>query len=193
MKFSLIVILFSFITNLDPIINSQVKSYLDKLETDFDEILFVSIDNQKMYHFKKRKIISTYIISSSKYGVGNQSGSNKTPTGLHIIKNKIGDRTPKNGRMVGRIYTGEIAKIYRDKTISDTDDITSRILWLSGLENGLNKGKNIDSYKRYIYIHGTSEEGRLGTPSSHGCIRMKNKDIIDLYKKVEVGTLVLIL
>tara|TARA_B100000927_G_scaffold260441_1_gene230027 strand:+ start:120 stop:701 length:582 start_codon:yes stop_codon:yes gene_type:complete len=193
MKFSLIVILFSFITNLDPIINSQVKSYLDKLETDFDEILFISIDNQKMYHFKKRKIISTYIISSSKYGVGNQSGSNKTPTGLHIIKNKIGDRTPKNGRMVGRIYTGEIAKIYRDKTISDTDDITSRILWLSGLENGLNKGKNIDSYKRYIYIHGTSEEGRLGTPSSHGCIRMKNKDIIDLYKKVEVGTLVLIL
>tara|TARA_B100000900_G_scaffold240484_1_gene204499 strand:+ start:1670 stop:2251 length:582 start_codon:yes stop_codon:yes gene_type:complete len=193
MKFSLIVILFSFITNLDPIINSQVKSYLDKLETDFDEILFISIDNQKMYHFKKRKIISTYIISSSKYGVGNQSGSNKTPTGLHIIKNKIGDRTPKNGRMVGRIYTGEIAKIYRDKTISDTDDITSRILWLSGLENGLNKGKNIDSYRRYIYIHGTSEEGRLGTQSSHGCIRMKNKDIIDLYKKVEVGTLVLIL
>jgi len=193
MKFSLIFIILSFTINLYPKISSQVTSYLDKIKTDFDEILFISIDNQKMYHFKKRKIISTYIISSSKFGVGNQSGSNKTPTGLHIIKNKIGDRTPKNGRMIGRIYTGEIAKIFSDKTISDTDDITSRILWLSGLENGLNKGKNIDSYKRYIYIHGTSEEGRLGTPSSHGCIRMKNKDIIDLYKKVEVGTLVLIL
>mgnify|MGYP001373469040 FL=1 len=193
MKFSLIFMLLSFTINLYPKITSQVTSYLDKIKTDFDEILFISIDNQKMYHFKKRKIISTYIISSSKYGLGNQSGSNKTPTGLHIIKNKIGDRTPKNGRMIGRIYTGEIAKIFIDKTISDTDDITSRILWLSGLENGLNKGKNIDSYKRYIYIHGTSEEGRLGTPSSHGCIRMKNKDIIDLYKKVEVGTLVLIL
>jgi len=193
MKFSLIFIILSFTINLYPKISSQVTSYLDKIKTDFDEILFISIDNQKMYHFKKRKIISTYIISSSKFGVGNQSGSNKTPTGLHIIKNKIGDKTPKNGRMIGRIYTGEIAKIFSDKTISDTDDITSRILWLSGLENGLNKGKNIDSYKRYIYIHGTSEEGRLGTPSSHGCIRMKNKDIIDLYKKVEVGTLVLIL
>ena len=95
--------------------------------------------------------------------------------------------------MIGRKFTGEIAKIFSDKTISDTDDITTRILWLSGLEEGLNKGKNIDSFKRYIYIHGTSEEGRLGIPSSHGCIRMKNKDVIDLYKKVEVGTLVLIL
>ena len=193
MKFSLIVILFSFLTNLDPIINSQVKSYLDRLETDFDEILFVSIDNQKIYHLKEQKIISTYLISSSKYGVGNRSGSNKTPKGLHFIKKKIGDKTPINGKMIGRIFTGEIAEIFKDKTISDTDDITSRILWLSGLENGVNKGKNVDSFKRYIYIHGTSEEGRLGIPSSHGCIRMKNKDVIDLYMKVEVGTLVLIL
>lgn len=193
MKFSLIVILLSLFNNPNLLINSQVKSYLDKFETDFDEILFVSIDNQKMYHFKKQKIISTYVISSSKYGVGNQSGSNKTPKGLHFIKNKIGDSTPINGKMIGRQFTGEIAKIFSDKTISDTDDITTRILWLSGLEKGVNKGKNIDSFKRYIYIHGTSEEGRLGIPSSHGCIRMKNKDVIDLYKKVEVGTLVLIL
>ena len=193
MKFSLIVILLSLLNNPNLIINNQVKSYLDKLATDFDEILFVSIDNQKMYHFKKQKIISTYVISSSKYGVGNQSGSNKTPKGLHFIKKKIGDNTPINGKMIARKFTGEIAKIFSDKTISDTDDITTRILWLSGLEEGLNKGKNIDSFKRYIYIHGTSEEGRLGIPSSHGCIRMKNKDVIDLYKKVEVGTLVLIL
>ena len=193
MKFSLIVILLSLLNNSNLLINNQVKSYLDKLETDFDEILFVSIDNQKMYHFKKQKIISTYVISSSKYGVGNQSGSNKTPKGLHFIKNKIGDNIPINGKMIGRKFTGEIAKIFSDKTISDTDDITTRILWLSGLEEGLNKGENIDSFKRYIYIHGTSEEGRLGIPSSHGCIRMKNKDVIDLYKKVEVGTLVLIL
>ena len=193
MKFSLIVILLSLFNNPNILITNQVKSYLDKLVTGFDEILFVSIDNQKMYHFKKQKIISTYVISSSKYGVGNQSGSNKTPNGLHFIKNKIGDSTPINGKMIGRKFTGEIAKIFSDKTISDTDDITTRILWLSGLEEGLNKGENIDSFKRYIYIHGTSEEGRLGIPSSHGCIRMKNKDVIDLYKKVEVGTLVLIL
>ena len=193
MKFSLILILLSLLNNTNLLINNQVKSYLDKMDTDFDEILFVSIDNQKMYHFKKQKIISKYVISSSKYGVGNQSGSNKTPKGLHLIKKKIGDNTPINGKMIGRKFTGEIAKIFSDKTISDTDDITTRILWLSGLEEGVNKGENIDSFKRYIYIHGTSEEGRLGIPSSHGCIRMKNKDVIDLYKKVEVGTLVLIL
>ena len=76
---------------------------------------------------------------------------------------------------------------------SKTDDITSRILWLDGLEKGLNKGEGIDSFKRYIYIHGTSEEGRLGSPASHGCIRMKNKEVIGLYEKIKIGTLVLIL
>ena len=98
-----------------------------------------------------------------------------------------------NGRMISRLYTGEIAKIYKDKRKSETDDITTRILWLEGLEEGINKGRGIDSFKRYIYIHGTSEEGLLGTPSSHGCIRMGNKDVIELYNIIEVGTLVLIL
>ena len=69
----------------------------------------------------------------------------------------------------------------------------SRILWLVGLEEGLNKGEGIDSYNRYIYIHGTSEEGRLGKPASHGCIRMKNKEVIELYERIKIGTLVLIL
>ena len=95
--------------------------------------------------------------------------------------------------MKGRVFYGDIATIYTDETKSKTDDITSRIFWLEGLEKGKNKGKGIDSFSRYIYIHGTSEEGRLGTPASHGCIRMKNKAVIDLYKKIEVGTLVLIL
>ena len=95
--------------------------------------------------------------------------------------------------MVGRIFYGQIATIYDDTTQSKTDDVTSRILWIEGMEKGKNKGEGIDSYTRYIYIHGTSEEGRIGTPASHGCIRMKNKDIIGLYMIVEVGTLVLIL
>ena len=95
--------------------------------------------------------------------------------------------------MVGRIFYGNIATIYNDTTKSKTDDVTSRVLWLEGLENGVNKGNNIDSFKRYIYIHGTSEEGRLGEPASHGCIRMKNKEVIELYKKIKIGTLVLIL
>jgi len=168
----------------------KAKSYIIE---DFKELIFISIKNQQLYHIKNEKIINTFIISSSEYGTGNKEGSNKTPIGLHTIRQKHGNKTPINGKMVGRKFYGKIAKIYTDKSRSKTDDITTRILWLEGLEKGKNKGEGIDSYKRYIYIHGTSEEGRLGTPASHGCIRMKNKDIIDLYKRVEVGTLVLIL
>ena len=172
------------------IIIKEVENYISE---DIQEILFISIKNQKLYHIKNQKIITQYIISSSKYGTGNKQNSNKTPLGLHKIKNKYGKKTPENGIMISRNFTGKIATIYNDTTKSKTDDITSRILWLEGLEEGKNKGAGIDSYERYIYIHGTSEEGLLGTPSSHGCIRMKNKDIIDLHKIIEVGTLVLIL
>ena len=171
----------------------DINKYLKNRKIQNTEIIFVSIKKQKLFHIKNKQVLSNYIISTSKYGIGNKNGSNKTPTGLHQIKQKIGDKVPINGRMVGRVFTGEIAEIYNDNRVSKTDDITSRILWLDGLEIGVNKGANIDSFNRYIYIHGTSEEGRLGRPSSNGCIRMKNKDIIDLYKKIEVGTLVLIL
>ena len=168
----------------------KVNNYIS---TDYSELLFVSIENQKMYHIKEGAIAKKYIISSSEYGTGSEVGSNKTPLGLHKVKEKYGAKTPRNGRMIGRVFYGQIATIYKDKQKSKTDDVTSRIFWLEGLEKGKNKGEGIDSYKRYIYIHGTSEEGRLGTPASHGCIRMKNKEVIDLYKLIEVGTLVLIL
>ena len=173
--------------------NNIIKTAREYLSKDLTEILFVSIKDQKMFHIKNNIVISEYLISSSEYGTGNKLGSNKTPLGLHQIKKKYGDKTPINGKMVGRVFYGDIATIYTNQTKSKTDDITSRILWLEGMEKGKNKGEGIDSYKRYIYIHGTSEEGRLGTPASHGCIRMKNKSVIDLYKKIEVGTLVLIL
>ena len=186
----ILILLLNITTSAQNNIIEKAKQYMSE---DFNELLFVSIAKQKLYHIKNEKIITSFIISSSKYGTGNKNGSNKTPLGLHKIKEKYGDKTPINGRMVGRIFYGNIATIYNDTTKSKTDDVTSRILWLDGLEKGKNKGEGIDSYKRYIYIHGTSEEGRLGTPASHGCIRMKNKDVIDLYRMVEVGTLVLIL
>ena len=163
------------------------------ISTDYSELLFVSIKNQKMYHIKEGAIVKKYIISSSEYGTGSETGSNKTPLGLHKVKEKYGDETPINGRMIGRVFYGQIATLYNDTTKSKTDDVTSRIFWLEGLEKGKNKGEGIDSYKRYIYIHGTSEEGRLGRPASHGCIRMKNNEVIDLYKTIAIGTLVLIL
>ena len=176
---------------VDPILEKN-GDMIKNVKSDKNFIL-ISIGNQKLYHILNGVIISTYEISSSEYGIGNNQGSNKTPIGLHRIRKKYGKNTPENGKMIGRIYTGKIAKIYSDVTRSKPDDVTSRILWLEGLEKGKNRGDGIDSFKRYIYIHGTSEEGRIGIPSSHGCIRMKNKDIINLYKKLEVGTLVLIL
>ena len=175
-------------------VTQTTKEYINNIyKKEFDELLFISVSEQKMHHIKDEKIIKTYIISTSAYGIGNQSGSNKTPEGLHKVAEKHGDNTPLNGRMIGRVFYGQIATIYTDQSKSKTDDVTSRVLWLDGIEKGKNKGEGIDSYKRYIYIHGTSEEGRLGTPSSHGCIRMRNKDVIELYKKIKIGTLVLIL
>jgi len=183
-----------FVANGQNKIITIAKNYIEnKCKKTYSEVLFVSVAEQKMYHIEKDKILNSYVISSSSYGVGNKVGSNKTPLGLHKVKDKFGNETPLNGRMVGRVFYGQIAQVYSDTTRSKTDDITSRILWLDGLEDELNKGEGIDSYKRFIYIHGTSEEGRLGTPASHGCIRMKNKAVIELYDKINIGTLVLIL
>ena len=171
-------------------INDHCKS---KYGQQFKELIYVSIKNQKLYHISDNTINNKYTISSAKKGIGNIRNSDKTPIGLHYIKEKYGQKTPVNGRMIARKFEGLIATIYQDTSSSKTDDITSRILWLAGLEEGINKGGNVDSYQRYIYIHGTSEEGKLGTPASHGCIRMSNLDVINLFDKVKEGTKVLIL
>jgi len=189
----ILISLISLNTTAQNSIIERVNNYLDRKNAFTDEVIYVSIKQQKLYHIQHDSIIKEYIISSSAYGIGSASGSNKTPIGLHNIRQKHGAKTPINGRMTGRVFYGNIATIYTDQTKSKTDDVTSRILWLEGLEKGKNKGEGIDSFSRYIYIHGTSEEGRLGKPASHGCIRMKNKEVIDLYNLVEVGTLVLIL
>lgn len=172
----------------------KARDYIEtKCNKNFKEVLYVNITEQKLYHIKENEIVKTFVISSSEYGTGSEVGSNKTPLGLHKVKSKFGDKTPINGKMIGRVFYGQIATIFTDNNKSKTDDVCSRILWLVGLEEGLNKGEGIDSYNRYIYIHGTSEEGRLGKPASHGCIRMKNKDVIELYEKIKIGILVLIL
>ena len=187
-----IYLLFSF--SADESIIDRVNNYCEeKKGKTYDEILFVSVKEQMMYHIVENTIVKEYLVSTAKKGVGNQKNSDMTPHGLHCIKEKYGSKTPQNGRMIGRVFYGQIAEIYYDTTSSKTDDITSRILWLSGIEKDINKGGSVDSYNRYIYIHGTSEEGKIGTPASHGCIRMLNNDIIELYAKIKIGTKVLIL
>lgn len=190
----LILSFFFMIFSTNDSIIEKVNNYcIDKKGTSYQEILFVSISEQKLYHIKDNTIIKEYSISSAKKGVGNVKNSDKTPLGLHSIKEKHGNNTPTNGRMIGRVFYGQIATIFNDTTTSKTDDITSRLLWLTGEEEGINKGGNVDSYQRYIYIHGTSEEGKIGTPASHGCIRMINKEVIELFSLVKLNTKVLIL
>ena len=152
----------------------------------------IDISLQRLYLLDNSTIISSYPISSSKYGEGSKQNSFKTPLGSHMIKEMIGDQVPKNTIFISRINTQREAKIIHDQENSDNDYVTTRIMWLDGLEDGKNKGKGVDSYNRYIYIHGTHEEGLIGQKASHGCIRMFNSDVIELFSIVKKGTKVYI-
>jgi len=153
----------------------------------------INVAEQKLYLLNEQGVAERdFPVSTSKYGVGNENGSEKTPLGLHRIKDKIGGSMPINMVMVGREPKGLLQDCI-DQGIELPDDvITSRIMWLVGMEPGRNQGGYVDTYNRYIYIHGTSEESKIGTPASIGCIRMYNQDVIDLYRLVEIGTEVLI-
>lgn len=158
-----------------------------------DFTVTVDVSEQKLYLFQDipfqlPQLISTYPVSTSKYGTG--AKGRKTPLGTHIVAQKIGEGARIGSIFVARRRTGWIAKIHTDKTDTQHDFITTRILWLKGIQPGVNQGAGVSSYYRYIYIHGTCEEGLIGTPASHGCIRMRNKDIIELFRLVPEGTLV---
>ena len=152
----------------------------------------IDISQQRLYLKQNDDLIKSYPISSSKYGEGSTENSNMTPLGLHVIKEKIGTDVPINTLFISRINTKRTVNIENSRNKTKDDHITSRILWLDGLEEGKNKGKGVDSYSRYIYIHGTHEEGLIGEKASHGCIRMLNNDVIDLYNYVNIGTKVYI-
>jgi hypothetical protein len=116
----------------------------------------------------------------------------QTPLGEHIVAEKIGEDLPLGAVLKGRKWTKEIVVPIKDVIDIPEDVITSRILWLDGVEQGINKGGDVDSKERFIYIHGTAEEGLIGKPASLGCIRMKNKDVIKLFNRVKENTKVLI-
>jgi len=163
----------------------------DKLRNRLDPLdkVVIQISRQRLSLFKNNRFIKSYPVSTSKYGIGNQFGSNKTPLGLHRIISKIGRNAPSGAIFKKRRNTSKIFKVYKKKEKA-VDLITTRILRLEGLEPGINKGEGIDSFKRCIYIHGTPDEGLIGKPASHGCIRMKNRDIVGLFDLVKRDTLV---
>jgi UDP-N-acetylmuramate--alanine ligase len=156
--------------------------------------LFVEIANQRLHLVRQGRVELTYRVSTAAAGLNGQEGSLGTPPGVHTIARKIGEGAP-----VGRVFRSRkpthevwlpgIAPAHQ----SEEDLILSRILTLQGLETGLNCGPGCDSETRFIYIHGTNHEDKLGQPVSHGCIRLSNRDVIDLFARVKEGDPVVIL
>ncbi len=151
-------------------------------------LLAVNITRQTTTLFQREQngyaLRKIFRCSTSKFGIGETAGSNMTPRGLHRISQKIGGGWP-----VGVVFEGRrvIGFTWQGRPLAR---IAHRILWLEGLESGLNRGGNIDSFRRYIYIHGTGDETTLGRPDSHGCVHLSASDLLPLYDKLPEGTLV---
>lgn len=152
----------------------------------------INITAQTLTLYRNEVASNYYHISTAKNGIGSQQDSGCTPLGHHVIAQKIGGDVPINTVFVGRVATGEVYDEKLGRQQPQRDWILSRILWLKGLEEGVNKGSNeqggCDTYQRYIYIHGTPDSEPMGVPLSHGCVRMRNADIIELFSQVEEGT-----
>ncbi|HMY82345.1 MAG TPA: L,D-transpeptidase, partial [Agitococcus sp.] len=147
---------------------------------------------QQLTVWQQQQIIAQFIISSALKGAGEIQGSEQTPRGQHIIRAKIGQNQPINSVFKARRPTGEIYNAQLAVQFPTRDWILTRIMWLSGCELGKNRGGQCDTMRRYIYIHGTPDTEPMGIPKSHGCIRMRNEDIIQLFDLVPVYTPVII-
>lgn len=154
--------------------------------------LDISISAQMLSLCAADSVIKKYPISTAKKGVGERRGSECTPRGWHCVRVKIGDQLPLHTVFVGRRPTGEIYQADWALHYPQRDWILTRILWLSGLEPQRNRYGMVDSAWRYIYIHGCPDDFITGTPASHGCIRMKNNDIMELFARIPVRTRVFI-
>ncbi len=148
----------------------------------------INISKQNLRLLDGDKLIKEYRISTAKNGAGELMDSECTPRGEHIIREKIGAACEANTVFVGRQATGEIYHPELRAQFPDRDWILTRILWLGGCEQDRNKGANVDSYDRYIYIHGSPDDVAMGAAGSKGCVRMRNDDIIELFELVENNT-----
>jgi hypothetical protein len=156
-----------------------------------DRVLFVRINTATLQFFQRGVLVKSYPVSTSKRPPSNVKHSLGTPCGLHEIAERIGAGQPPGMVFKSRVSTGRHFSELPDATGND-NLITSRILWLRGLEPGINSGGDVDTYSRYIYLHGTNYENRIGEPMSAGCVLMRNLDIIELYEQVRRGDQVMI-
>ena len=141
--------------------------------------LDVSVSNQTLQVVEGGIVVKSYAISTSKFGLGSETGSNHTPLGNFEIREKVGDQAPEFTIFRSRREAG----VWNPAEPAGEDFVLTRILWLAGVDP-----ENANTFDRYIYIHGTNEEDKIGAPASHGCIRMRNADVIDLYDRVPRGT-----
>jgi len=158
-----------------------------------EHVLLVFPDSSKLEHWFGEKLVGTYVVSTGKNPPSCVEGSNGTPLGLHFVCEKIGEGEPLDTVFVAR---KSIGKTWRDLKAEGEDPakarVTTRILRLRGLEDGVNSGGNVDSYNRFIYIHGTVFEDKIGQPTSSGCVTLLNADMLNLYDAVPEGALVYI-
>ena len=150
----------------------------------------IDLSAQRLDLLEGARLIASYPVSTSKYGGGELRGSHKTPRGRHVIRAKIGDGQPRGAVFVGRRPTGEIYSESLACAYPGRDWILTRIMWLSGLDIGINRLGAVDTMRRYIYIHGTPDSVALGEPGSIGCIRMANDALLELFDRVPTGTVV---
>lgn len=148
----------------------------------------VSISRQRLYLFDEQEELARWPVSTAAKGAGEKNGSGCTPRGAHYIRACIGAGEPINSVFVGRRATGERYTPELALAFPKRDWILTRILWLCGREPGINRLGDCDSQRRFIYIHGTPDTEPMGVPRSHGCIRMRNEDLIELFDQVVPGT-----
>ena len=148
----------------------------------------MQLGSQRLELLEGERVLRAWTVSTAAKGAGEREGSEQTPRGLHETRAKIGAGAPAGAVFVGRRPNGEVCTPERSRAEPDRDWVLSRILWLRGLEVRRNRLGNVDTMRRFIYIHGTPDAAALGTPASHGCVRMRNADVIELFELVEPGT-----
>lgn len=154
--------------------------------------IHIDIAAQRLELRDGARVLLRAAVSTAANGAGERNGSNQTPRGWHVVRARIGAGAPTGTVFVGRRPTGEVWSADLARRHPGRDWILTRILWLSGREVGRNRLGDVDTMRRYIYIHGTPDEAVLGTPGSHGCVRMGNAAVIELFDRVPAGTPVLI-